>query len=226
MNVYEKIAKARVIFAGKNIKKSGKNDFAGYAYYELCDIIPAIISICDELGILCEVSFTDALATMTVRNIEKPDDVALFTSPMSKASLKGCHEVQNLGAVQTYIKRYLYQNAFEIVESDALDKTHNPNKPPEKPAPPQKPPRTPKPALTPEQLAAQARAKIAGDKLGLTNDEKKSISEKHGGDLLIIAEYLEGVVADKEITEACAPDEQAIIDQDARNVQKTFGGDK
>ena len=45
---------------------------------------------------------------------------------MSSASLKGCHEVQNLGAVETYIKRYLYQNCFEIVESDVLDETMNP----------------------------------------------------------------------------------------------------
>ena len=49
-----------------------------------------------------------------------------FTSPMSSANLKGCHEVQNLGAVETYIKRYLYQNCFEIVESDVLDETMNP----------------------------------------------------------------------------------------------------
>jgi len=50
---------------------------------------------------------------------------------MSTASLKGCHEVQNLGAVETYVKRYLYQNAFEIVESDALNSTHNPDGKPE-----------------------------------------------------------------------------------------------
>ena len=52
---------------------------------------------------------------------------------MSKAELKGCHEVQNLGAVETYIKRYLYQNCFEIVESDALNGTHNPNEKQSKP---------------------------------------------------------------------------------------------
>ena len=42
---------------------------------------------------------------------------------MSSASLKGCHEVQNLGAVESYIKRYLYQNCFEIAEPDACDRT-------------------------------------------------------------------------------------------------------
>jgi hypothetical protein len=40
---------------------------------------------------------------------------------MSSAALKGCHDVQNLGAVQTYLRRYLWTNAFEIVEHDAID---------------------------------------------------------------------------------------------------------
>jgi len=44
-----------------------------------------------------------------------------FKCPMSTAALKGCHDVQNLGAVLTYIRRYLWVNAFEIVESDAVD---------------------------------------------------------------------------------------------------------
>ena len=42
---------------------------------------------------------------------------------MGEADLKGCHSVQNLGAVQTYTRRYLYITAFEIVEHDALDAT-------------------------------------------------------------------------------------------------------
>jgi hypothetical protein len=44
-----------------------------------------------------------------------------ITSPMSEAALKGCHAVQNLGAVQTYIRRYLWVTALEIVEHDAID---------------------------------------------------------------------------------------------------------
>ena len=91
------------------------------------------------------------------------------------------------------------------------------------------PPQAPKPALTPEQLAAQARAKIAGDKLGLTPAERKAAYDKHGGDFVKLTDELEGLAIAKE----CAPDEQAIIDQAARNhakatenVQNLFGGDK
>jgi hypothetical protein len=46
-----------------------------------------------------------------------------FTSPMGSAQLKGCHEVQNIGAVETYQRRYLYVTALAIVEHDALDAT-------------------------------------------------------------------------------------------------------
>lgn len=121
MNVYEKLAKARVMFQANNPKMSGKNTYAGYTYFELSDILPVINKIGAEIGFVCEVSFSGESATLLFRNTEKPDEFITFTSPMSTASLKGCHEVQNLGAVQTYIKRYLYQNAFEIVESDALN---------------------------------------------------------------------------------------------------------
>jgi hypothetical protein len=71
---------------------------------------------------------------------------------MASASLKGCHEVQNLGAVESYIKRYLYQNCFEIAEPDSLDKTMNPNETKQKPKQ-QKPQAAPQKELTEEQKA-------------------------------------------------------------------------
>jgi len=42
---------------------------------------------------------------------------------MGSAALKGCHEVQNIGAVETYQRRYLWVTAMEIVEHDVLDAT-------------------------------------------------------------------------------------------------------
>lgn len=124
MTVYEKLAQARVRFQQENVKMSGENTFAKYKYYDLSDILPVVNRICAELKILPVCSFAET-ATLTVYDCESADSI-VFTSPMSKAQLKGCHEVQNLGAVETYIKRYLYQNAFEIVEHDALDGTMDP----------------------------------------------------------------------------------------------------
>ena len=127
MTVFEKLNDARLEFQKKNVKKSGQNKFAGYSYYELSDILPAINEIAKDLKFSCVVTFGIEIAQLEFIDSEKPEDRITFLSPMSKASLKGCHEVQNLGAVEKYIKRYLYQNCFEIVENDALDSTMNPN---------------------------------------------------------------------------------------------------
>lgn len=123
MNVYEKLQKARVELQSLNLKKTGNNKFAGYQYYELADFLPSINKIMLDLKLSSYVKFTQDLAILHIVNSETTDEIIEFTSTIADAQLKGCHPVQNLGAVQTYIRRYLYTNAFEIVESDALDLT-------------------------------------------------------------------------------------------------------
>jgi hypothetical protein len=53
---------------------------------------------------------------------------------MAKAELKGAHPIQNLGAVETYQRRYLWMTAMEIVEHDILDAS-KPAEEPKKEAP-------------------------------------------------------------------------------------------
>ena len=104
------------------LNKSGKNKFAGYEYFELGDFLPQIQKICKDVGLCGVLSFNTDMAYLTIHDTDSEGFVT-FTSPMSSAALKGCHDVQNLGAVQTYLRRYLWTNAFEIVEHDALDAT-------------------------------------------------------------------------------------------------------
>ena len=79
-------------FKKRILKMGGKNAFAGYNYYELADILPTINVLCDQIGLSNIISFGVDLATMTITNVEKPEEYVLVTSPMSTASLKGCHE--------------------------------------------------------------------------------------------------------------------------------------
>ena len=121
MNVYQKLNAARKEFHSMEIKKSGENKFAGYKYFELGDFIIPALTIFERLGLTGIVRFNKEVAELVVVNNEKPDEVIVFISPMSEANLKGCHPVQNLGAVETYIRRYLWVAALEIVEHDAVD---------------------------------------------------------------------------------------------------------
>lgn len=120
MSVYAKLMFARLKLQNSSLSKSGHNKFAGYKYFELGDFIPAIQEIFDSLGLCGFISYTTDIATLTIVDIEDNSKIEI-TSPMSSAALKGCHEVQNLGAVQTYIRRYLWVTAMEIVEHDAID---------------------------------------------------------------------------------------------------------
>lgn len=121
MNIYQKIQKMRVDLQGMNIKKSGKNKHMGYDYYELADIMPPINKLQDQYGTCSFVTFNETEAVLTIVNSEKPEEAIEFASPMKDAVLKGAHPIQNLGAVETYQRRYLYMAAFEIVEADTLD---------------------------------------------------------------------------------------------------------
>lgn len=121
MNIYEKMQKAKEIILEANLKKSGKNKFAGYTYYELADLLPTIIKVCNELKLFTKVNFTDEYATLEIVNIEKPDEVVVYSSPMKELQLKGANAIQALGGVQTYQRRYLYMAAFDIIENDMFD---------------------------------------------------------------------------------------------------------
>ena len=122
-NAYQKLQIARLLLQEKKLTKSGKNKFAGYEYFELQDFLPAVQTIFSDVGLCPVFRVGDSDATLTLYNMEKPDEYILFTAPMASAELKGCHPVQNLGASISYLRRYLYVNAMEIVEHDALDAT-------------------------------------------------------------------------------------------------------
>lgn len=117
-NVYTKLMQARIKLQSTALNKSGHNKFAGYKYFELGDFLPTIQNIFNELGLCGVVSYTQDLATLTITD---GTDNIVITSPMGSAALKGCHEVQNIGAVETYQRRYLWVTAMEIVEHDVLD---------------------------------------------------------------------------------------------------------
>ncbi len=120
MNVLKKLQSARNELQALNLKKSGKNDFSKYSYYELADFLPSINKINERLGITAALSLSPE-ACLTIFNSDDPSDCIQFTSRVGTSSLKGAHDIQNLGSEHTYMRRYMYMLAYEIVEHDAVD---------------------------------------------------------------------------------------------------------
>lgn len=125
LNVFQKLQKCRVELQKADMKKSGENKFSHYTYFELSDFLPKINELMDKHGLTGIFQFTPEEATLSIINTEKPEEAEtiVFSTPITIAELKGCYAIQNIGATQTYARRYLYVMAFEIAESDALDNT-------------------------------------------------------------------------------------------------------
>lgn len=123
MNIYQKLQKCRVELQKSSVKKTGKNKFSNYDYFELGDFLPKINELMDKYGLTAIFNYTAEKATLTIINTEKIEETILFTTDVAIAQLKGCYEIQNIGATQTYARRYLYVMAFEIAEHDALEDT-------------------------------------------------------------------------------------------------------
>ena len=167
MTVHKKLMNARCQLLLAKLEKTGKNSFQGYRYFELGDFLPAVQLIFEKVGLCGVVSYGTDFATLTITDVDD-GTMVIIQSPMATASLKGAHEIQNLGAVETYQRRYLWMTAMELVENDPIDS-----------APPVE---TPKPA---QQVAQQVDKpkKVENPKTTVLKDSKefpglKDIGEK------------------------------------------------
>ena len=130
MNVYQKLAAARVMFLNSNTQKSGKNMHLAFKYFELDDIVPVATKIFEKVGLISIVNFTSDTATMTITNIENGEDSITFSAPfnqitpiVSNTGKQATNEMQALGSSITYMRRYLYMIALDICEPDDIEPT-------------------------------------------------------------------------------------------------------
>lgn len=222
MNLFEKIQAVRSELRHTKIKMSGKNTFAKYDYFELDDFLPPLTELMLKYKMTAIPSFTNDMASLTAINSEKPDEQYTITSPLGSAELKGCHEVQCIGAVETYQRRYLYQAMFDISESDGLNRTQGeqmPQKPEKKPATTPKPtepkdtPNVPFPGVkdtAAEELKKKRMAEIKELMDTYSDDKKKTtvgmkaFCEKYGYKTVtalpdVLYEQLCKSIAEKEL---------------------------
>lgn len=122
--IFQKLQECRVELQKMNLKKSGKNNFANFSYYELADFLPVVNDLFLNKGLFSLFNLKQDEATLTIINAEEPREREItFTSTVADLAIKGANAIQALGGTHTYLKRYLYMNALEIVEADLFDAT-------------------------------------------------------------------------------------------------------
>lgn len=144
-NLNESIIEIRVKLQNAKLKKSGKNKFAGFDYFELADFLPKLNELMLEEKINDRFYIKDGYAIL---EIQKGNEIAtyqmpfvLFETPLTfKKDKNGnllkdkngeyiqvpsMQDIQYLGALNTYYKRYLYLNAFGITDGEIIDSMNN-----------------------------------------------------------------------------------------------------
>lgn len=121
-NVYQRLLEMRVEFHQRPVKKSGWNNFGKYSYYELSDIVPHALELAVRHGLIFIFTYDAEYARLQIMAVESPDDRMEITAPLGSADLKAAHEIQNIGAVLSYQRRYLYVAALDIIETEDIDR--------------------------------------------------------------------------------------------------------
>lgn len=132
MNIYYKLQQARVDLQELKLKKTGKNTFSKFEYYELGDFLPAVNRLCLKYGLFTKFDIVVdngvEKAILKVINADDTNEQLGFVLPTAEAEIGkkkdgsgGAEPIQNLGGKTTYMRRYMLINVFEIVESEIVD---------------------------------------------------------------------------------------------------------
>ena len=130
MTVYKKLQEARTEMSRRPLKKSGKNKFAGYEYFELQDILPTAHDVFNKVGLCGVFSIFDNVASLQVYETDTGASIS-FQSPLVMAENAKGQAIQSMGSTHTYFRRYLWLMALELTEHDAVDSSDPGDKKPE-----------------------------------------------------------------------------------------------
>lgn len=148
--ILTKINQVKLHLLTNKIEKTGHNDFSNFDSFTLEDLVPKIELKAIDLGLFNKVTFFShksetisneetgetrveykkAKAILTITDIESGEtDETVFEyteDPMRKigatdGGYPSMFNIQVDGAITTYLRRYLFLIAYDIVERDAID---------------------------------------------------------------------------------------------------------
>lgn len=125
----ESIIDIRVKLQKAKLKKSGKNDFAKFDYFELADFLPKLNELMQEEKINDRFYIKDDYAILELIKGDERQEYKIpftqFETPLNKQGQPSMQEIQYFGALNTYYKRYLYLNCWGITDGEVIDRMNN-----------------------------------------------------------------------------------------------------
>ena len=185
MEIFKKLAEARKIIRNTNMKKAGWNDYSKYHYFTPEQISKLVADTCEQVGLIDLFSLRPDLSTITIVNLDNPEDKIEFHMKTMIPEIKATNATQQVGGAVTYLQRYLKMTAFDIQENN-LDPDAQPQ-----------PKAAKQPQPQPQPQPQKTRFDIKNEKMKVT--AKNSLYSK--GNWQYIEQYYIISDADKKVIE-------------------------
>ena len=121
MEIYKKLQACRQSISLTKMKKLGYNNYSDYYYFLPEQVNKLVQDACFSEQLFCKYDLNrdeyGIFATLTIINIEKPEEKETFTMITDIPILKATNIAQQLGGAVTYSERYLKMSTFGIVDN-------------------------------------------------------------------------------------------------------------
>ena len=120
-NIYELLQEVRLEMSKAPLKKTGFNKHLSFNYFELADFVPTATRLFAERKLcpIFNIGYDSNGVEIASLVITKGTEQVRFMTPTDNpTNMTG---IQALGAKITYLRRYLYMIALDLVENDIVD---------------------------------------------------------------------------------------------------------
>lgn len=116
------MAEARKLVRETKHKKSGRNEYSKYDYFtpEQVELIVAEVCEATKLLPMCNLKRDEngLYQELTLVNIEKPEEMVVFTLATERGDMKATNQTQQMGGTDTYSERYIKMKVFQIKDNN------------------------------------------------------------------------------------------------------------
>lgn len=131
LNIYQKVQAVKCELQKSVDGKSGENKFAKFSYLQLTDFMPMLNELNNKYGLFTHFHIDTTYnqdgvklekAVLKIVDMDNVNSGLTYESETADAIVKGATAIQNLGSLHTYMRRYMYVEAYDLSVEDDLDK--------------------------------------------------------------------------------------------------------
>ena len=121
-DIYKELQEVRFELSQKKLKKSGKNKHLNFDYFGLGDFLPTATKLLNNHGItpIFRIEIDNTGVEYAYLTMVKGNEQIMFRTPTANPQASN-NPIQMLGSKITYMRRYLYLIALDIIENDSVD---------------------------------------------------------------------------------------------------------